>query len=72
MRNTSYNRGGRWSSPNREYPVKVTLECGCTTKKRDRPMPNERLICHGTGHGYRLRWTSYVEGDVSHENPNIP
>jgi hypothetical protein len=51
--------------------ITVTLSCGCRIKLRDRPMPDARYSCVGTGHGYRLRWESYT-WENGKDYPRVP
>lgn len=60
----------------RRVPARFTiwLTCGCSVRKKDLPMGYRVTYpCpNGMGHGYRLRWTRWVDDrDGSGYNPEV-
>lgn len=49
--------------------IDVRLECGCLVRLRDAPWETKLLMCtSGLGHGYRQRWTEYIERGKVRQN----
>ena len=61
--------------PRPRVPARVTvwLTCGCVLRMKDRPISYQaRYPCPSNlGHGYRLRWTEWRDGNLDGHNPRV-
>lgn len=67
---------GRSAVPrNRRDLYTVQLECGDQITSRNPPLNNRTTyVCQAAkGHGYRVRWVSYISGSMgfARDNPDI-